>query len=98
MNFSNTKVFISPIAGCGHDEFVPMYGSNEGSAIKVLHDTTMAHCAKECSKDKACGSFVWIPEDSECELNYARIPNGNATIGVVFCSRAKKGKINFKII
>ena len=75
-----------------------MYGSNEGPTIKIFHDTTMVHCAEECSKDKSCGSFVWIPDESQCELNQARIPNGKATIGVVFCSRTKTGKINFKII
>ena len=83
---------LSPIAGCGHDEFVPMYGSVQGPALKIFHDTTMAHCTEECIKDQLCWSFVWIPEQSQCELNKVRIPNGKATIGVIFCSSTKKGK------
>ena len=86
----------SLIAGCGHDEFVPMYGTSQGPALKILYHTTMAHCAEKCSTDQACLSFEWIPDQEQCELNKARIPVGKATIGVVFCSRTGKGKNKIK--
>ena len=69
-----------------------MYGSVQGPALNIFHDTTMAHCAEECTKHESCRSFVWIPEQSQCELNEVRIPNEKATIGVIFCSSTKKGK------
>ena len=68
-----------------------MYGSGEGPALKILHHTTMDRCAEACSNDQVCLSFEWIPEQSQCELNKVRIPKGKASIGVVFCSRTRKG-------
>ena len=73
-----------------------MYGIVKAPALKVLHDTTMALCAKKCSKEKSCMSFEWIPDQSQCELNKARVPSANATIGVVFCSSTNRGKTRIK--
>ena len=81
-------------AGCGHDEFVPMYGSmTEAGKLKEFEKITMEICAEKCTQNKICRSFEWIPLQDKCYLYPQRLPTGKATSGVIFCSSTKKGKI-----
>ena len=76
------------LAGCGHDEFVPMYGTIEGyGTLGDMTATSMAKCINKCLQYQNCRSIEWIPSEEKCELNFERIPLENATIGYMFCSR-----------
>ena len=75
-------------AGCGHDEFVPMYGAIEGyGTLGDMSTTRMAKCIDKCMQYQNCRSIEWIPSEEKCELNFERIPQENAMIGYMFCSR-----------
>jgi hypothetical protein len=76
-----------------------MYGRINGPGrIEDLQQTTMAICTEKCSYEELCGSLEWIPSEKKCYLNQQKIPNGEATMGVIFCSRTtKKSKRNLKL-
>ena len=91
----NSTFFLS-LAGCGHDEFVPMYGTVEGyGTIGDMNATIMDKCITQCIQNVKCRSFEWIPSEKKCELNRERIPITNATMGYIFCSRTGECKNRF---
>ena len=82
------------LAGCGHDDFVPMYGTVKGYGTLGDMDTfKMSDCIDKCVQFEKCRSIEWIPSEEKCELNFERIPLENATIGYMFCSRIGSCKI-----
>ena len=84
------------LAGCGHDEFVPMYGTIDGyGTLGDMNSTNMANCIDRCVHYEKCRSIEWIPGEEKCELNFERIPLQNATIGYMFCSRIGNCKLLF---
>lgn len=83
------------LAGCGHDEFIPMYGTVDSyGTLGDLNATKMAKCSERCVQTEKCRSFEWIPSEEKCELNFERIPTENATMGYIFCSRIGNCKIS----
>ena len=86
-------------AGCGHNEFVPMYGTVEGyGTLGDMNATRMEKCIDKCIQYQNCRSIEWIPSEEKCELNFERIPQENAMIGYMFCSRIGICKISNTIM